>query len=68
MLHLNWVSMTTDTELSDAAASQDYYYNKSLHLYNDTREYFPVLNLATEFVPVGDSRKVCVNLAWANLA
>ena len=27
-----------------------------------------MLNLAPEFVPVGDSRKICVNLAWANLA
>jgi hypothetical protein len=68
MLYLNWVSMTTDTELPDATASQSYFYNKSLHLYNDTRDYFPVLNLAPEYVPVGDSKNICVNLAWANLA
>ena len=67
MLYLNWVSMTTGTERSDAAAAQDYFYNKSLHIYNDTRDYFPTLNLAPEFVPVGDSKQLCINLAWAPL-
>ncbi len=56
MLMMNWVSMTTSTEKSDAATAQDYFYNKSLHLYNDTRHYFPVLNMRPEFIPVGDSK------------
>ena len=45
MLQMEWVSMTTDIEASDSAAAQDYFYNKSLHIINDTRDYFPVLNL-----------------------
>jgi len=67
LLYLDWVSMTTDTEQADALASQSYLYNKSLHLYNDTREYFPVLNLASEYVPVGDAVRTCINLAWVDL-
>jgi hypothetical protein len=68
LLYMNWVSMTTEIESSDAAASQDYFYNKSLHLYNDTRDYFPTLNLNPEFVPFGDSKQLCVNIAWAPLS
>lgn len=60
--------MTTTNELSDSATAQDYFYNKSLHIINDTRDYFPVLNLQPEFVPVGDSKHVCVNVAWTPLA
>jgi hypothetical protein len=65
VLYMDWVSMTTDTEGKDAASSQSYYYNKSLHIYNNTKDYFPTLNLNPEFVPVGDSKTLCVNLAWA---
>lgn len=57
--------MTTETEEKDAASSQSYYYNKSLHIYNYTKDYFPTLNLNPEFVPFGDSKTLCVNLAWA---
>ena len=64
MMYMDWVSMTTDNEMSDSATAQDYFYNKSLHIINDTREYFPVLNLQPEFIPVGDSKLMCVNLAW----
>ncbi len=67
MLYMDWVSMTTSNEMSDSATAQDYFYNKSLHIINDTRDYFPVLNLQPEFVPVGDSKHLCVNLAWTPL-
>ncbi len=61
---MDWVSMTTNNEMSDSATSQDYFYNKSLHIINDTRDYFPTLNLQPEFVPVGDAKHICVNIAW----
>ena len=67
MLYMDWVSMTTESEKSDSAASQNYFYNKSLHLYNNTKDYFPTLNLNSEFVPVGESKQVCINIAWAPL-
>ena len=57
--------MTTETEQKDSTSSQSYYYNKSLHIYNNTKDYFPTLNLNPEFIPVGDSKKLCINLAWA---
>lgn len=60
--------MTTDIESSDAAASQNYFYNKSLHIINNTKDYFPVLNLNPEFVPFGDSKRLCVNIQWADLS
>lgn len=59
--------MTTDTEYKDAIASQSYYYNKSLHIYNNTKNFFPTLNINPEFIPVGDSRTFCLNLAWSPL-
>ena len=67
MLYMDWVSMTTESEKSDSAASQNYFYNKSLHLYNNTKDYFPTLNLNSEFVPVGESKQVCINIAWVPL-
>lgn len=63
-LFMDWVSMTTETEEKDSASSQSYYYNKSLHIYNNTKDYFPTLNLNPEFVPVGNSKTLCINLAW----
>lgn len=48
MLFMDWVSITTESEKSDSAASQNYFYNKSLHLYNNTVNYFPTLNLNSE--------------------
>jgi hypothetical protein len=68
MLYMDWVSMTTKNEMSDSATAQDYFYNKSLHIINDTRDYFSSLNLQPEFVPVGDSKHICVNIAWTSLA
>lgn len=65
ILYMDWVSMTTETEQKDATSLQSYYYKKSLHIYNNTKDYFPTLNLNSEFVPVGDSKKLCVNLMWA---
>lgn len=65
---MEWVSMTTDLESTDSAAGQSYFYNKSLHIINDTHEYFPVLNLQPEFIPAGDSKQLCVNIAWSTLA
>ena len=62
---MDWVSMTTDTEYKDSASSQSYYYNKSLHIYNDTNDYFPPLNFNSEYIPVGDSKTMCVNIGWA---
>lgn len=62
---MDWVSMTTETESGNAATAQNYYYNKSLHIYNNTKDYFPTLNLNPEFVPVGDSKTLCINLMWA---
>jgi len=64
---MDWVSMTTGTESKDATASQSFYYKKSLHIYNHTKDYFPTLNLNPEYVPVGDSKTFCVNLAWSPL-
>ena len=64
-LQMEWVSMTTESEKGNAASAQNYYYNKSLHIYNNTKDYFPTLNLNPEFVPVGDSKTLCVNLMWA---
>jgi hypothetical protein len=64
-LYLDWVSMTTETEEKDATASQSYYYNRSLHIYNNTKDLFPTLNYNPEFVPVGDSKTLCINLMWA---
>lgn len=53
--------MTTDTEASTSAGSTTYY-NKSLHIYNNTKDYFPTLNLNPEFIPAGDSKTLCINL------
>ena len=64
-LFLDWVSMTTDTEQHDSASSQSYFYNKSLHIYNNTKDYFPTLSLNPEYLPVGDSKTLCINVAWA---
>ncbi len=61
---MDWVSITTETEEADPATSQSYFYNKSLHIINDTRDFFPVLNLQSEYVPFGDSKNYCFNLAW----
>jgi len=65
VLYMDWVSMTTETEGSNAASAQSYYYNKSLHIYNNTKDYFPTLSLNPEFIPVGDSKTLCLNLMWA---
>ena len=62
---MDWVSMTTDTESQDATSSQSFFYNKSLHIYNNTKDYFPTLNLNPEYVPVGNSKTLCINLMWA---
>ena len=64
---MDWVSMTTETEEKDAASSQSYFYNKSLHIYNNTKDYFPTLNFNPEYIPVGDSKTLCLNVAWSPL-
>lgn len=58
---MDWVSMTTRNE---AASSQNNLYNKSFHIYNHTKDYFPALNFLPEFIPAGDSKKLCINLSW----
>ena len=62
---MDWVSQSTPPEQVDATAAQTYYYNKSLHVYNQTKNFFPTLNLDPAFVPVGTSKTFCVNVAWA---
>ena len=64
-LFMDWVSMTTEAEGKEATSAQSYYYKKSLHIYNNTKDYFPTLNLDPGYIPVGNSMTLCINLAWA---
>lgn len=63
---MNWVSMTTAEEEKTQPNIKDNQvaYRKSLHLFNATANYFPTLNLNPEYVPYGDSKNYCLNLAW----
>lgn len=62
---MDWVSMTTGAESKNALAlNANYAYKKSLHLFNKTESYFPTLNMNPEYVPYGDSKAYCLNLAW----
>lgn len=62
-LLMDWVNLTTENEKKDSPNSVNVF-NRSLHFYNNTKNYFPTLNLQPEFVPVGDSKTMCINLAW----
>jgi hypothetical protein len=64
--YMDWVSMTTGSESKNALQiSSNFAYKKSLHLFNKTESYFPTLNLNPEYVPYGDSKNYCLNLAWS---
>lgn len=64
--YMTWVSMTTAEEEKSQSNVKDNQvaYRKSLHLLNQTANYFPTLNLNPEYVPYGDSMPYCLNLAW----